>query len=101
MEHHLLEHQEEEVPRYAMEVLKYPKINLQRQAEEAEQIMRHETANLAEQEGGKGAKSPPKAVPGGPRSSRDWEKEAWSTGCGCQEKIQEEEDGLEMPSRNI
>ena len=41
-----------------------------------------------------GAESPPKAVPGGSRStSRIRKKEAWGTGCGRQEEIKEEEDG--------
>ena len=46
VEHHLQEHSEEEEPRFSMEVVKYQTSNLMRQAEEADQIMRHEGHNL-------------------------------------------------------
>ena len=60
VEHHNLEHPDKEEPDFAMEIISYPKTNLQRQAEEAEQILRHESANLLNRRGEWGQNLPPK-----------------------------------------
>ena len=59
VEHHLSEHPEAEEPCFSMEVISFPTSNLQRQAEEAEQIVRHEKANLLNRRGEWGQNLPP------------------------------------------